>query len=297
MPLRRTRLRPFFIALTTLAIAACEDTLTTSFADLPNGATADLGTTVRDEVEAAVSGLTMSTSLDPLGTAQAPGAYALACVTPSTPADSDGDGVPDDATYLFTAPPCNFTGWRGGTLELVGQLRIQDPAPAAAGFGYDATLSRLLTRFTSGDGKIIYDVRRDGTRLLSGNINSLSLTSNLQLTRTFVGKSDAEVSQEWTLAYTPATPLQINTPLPSGSFVITGTSGGGSLDWTRGTEHFVLTVVTTTPLHYNADCTDTVQRIDAGELRLSGTFDDRNGTVLVRWSECGEEPSYAFDAS
>src|SRR5215207_3559530 len=281
MPPRRTQLRGFLIGLTTLALAACTDTLTTGFADLPNGATADLGTSVRDELEAAVSALTMSSSLDPLGTAPSPTAYALACVTPSTPADSDGDGVPDDATFLFTTPPCSFTGWRGGTLEVVGQLQVQDPAPAQAGFGYDATLTNLLTRFTSADGKIIYDVRRNGTRLLTGSVQSLNLVTDLQLIRTFIGKSDAAVDQQFTLAYSPSTPLQINTPLPSGTLVVSD----GTLDWTRGTEHFVLTVETSTPLHYNAACTDTVQRIDAGELRLNGTFDDRNGTILVRWSE------------
>ncbi|HVQ48069.1 MAG TPA: hypothetical protein VMS62_14670, partial [Gemmatimonadales bacterium] len=94
--------------------AACSDSLSTGNAVLPNGAADDIGATARDEVEAAVSALTLPSSVDPLGTAQAPTAYSPGCVTPSTPADSDGDGVPDDAIYLFTAPPCRFTGWRGG---------------------------------------------------------------------------------------------------------------------------------------------------------------------------------------
>ncbi|HET6837474.1 MAG TPA: hypothetical protein VFH24_05490, partial [Gemmatimonadales bacterium] len=208
----------------------------------------------------------------------------------TTPNDSDGDGVPDDALYFFTAPPCRFTGWRGGTLEFVGQLRIQDPAPIAAGYGYEGTLTNMLTRFTSADGRIIYDVRRNGTRVLSGSVSSLILSTDLQLIRTFVGKSDAAVDQQWTLTYTPAASLQINAPVPSGTLDIAGT-----LDWTRATEHYVLTVTTPTPLHYNADCSDTVQRIDSGEMHLAGSFNGTDGTVLVRWSECGREPSFAFD--
>jgi len=89
------------------------------------------------------------------------------CVNPSSTADSDGDGVPDDATYLFTAPPCRFEGWRGGTLDIVGSLRIQDPAATNAGFGYDGTLTNLRTLFISADGKTLQDVRRNGTRTLS----------------------------------------------------------------------------------------------------------------------------------
>ena len=290
MSSRRIRARALALALTTVITAACSDDLSTANSALPNGAAEDIGSTARDEVESALSALTLPSSLDPLGTAQAPTAYAVPCVNPTTPADSDGDGVPDDALYFFTAPPCRFTGWRGGTLEFVGQLRIQDPAPVTAGFGYEGTVTNLLTRFTSADGRIIYDVRRNGTRVLSGSVSSLILTTDLQLIRTFVGKSDAAVDQQWTLTYTPATSLQINAPVPSGTLDIAGT-----VDWTRATEHYVLTVTTPTPLHYNADCAATVQRIDGGEMRLTGTFNGTDGAVLVRWSECGREPSFSFD--
>ena len=278
--------------LTAAMTIGCGDDLSTGNSALPNGATEDIGATARDEVESAVSALTLPSALDPLGTALAPTAYHASCVSPTTPGDSDGDGVPDDAIYFFTAPPCRFTGWRGGTLEFTGQLRIQDPAPTDAGFGYEGTLTNFLTRFTNADGRTIYDVRRNGSRVLSGSVSSLLLTTDLQLIRTFIGKSDAAVDQQWTLTYTPATPLQINTAVPSGSLDIAGT-----LDWTRATEHYVLTVTTPTPLHYNAECGNTVQRIDAGEMHLGGTFNDTDGVVLVRWSECGQEPSFHFDAA
>jgi hypothetical protein len=71
----------------------------------------------------------------------------------------------------------------------------------------------------------------------------------------------------------------------------------GTRHWIRGTEHFVSTVPTPTPLHYNSDCSDTVQRIDGGELRATGTFDERDGYVRVRWTECGREPQISFVSS
>jgi hypothetical protein len=29
-------------------------------------------------------------------------------------------------------------------------------------------------------------------------------------------------------------------------------------------------------------------------MHLAGTFDDQTGIVVVRWSECGREPSVSF---
>jgi hypothetical protein len=255
--------------------------------------TRDMGASFRDEVEAELGALTLGSALDPIGTTQAAGQaaslVAAPCVSPSAATDSDGDGVPDNATYLFTAPPCRFTGWRGGTLDIVGQLQIQDPTPTGAGFGYEATVTGLRTRFTSAD-QVIYDVTRNGTRSLSGSTAGLLLTTDLQVIRTFAGHPDAAIDKQWVINYTPAAPLQINEPLPSGALDIAGTA-----DWTRGTEHFTLVVTTPTPLQYDAGCTDTVQRIKAGELHAAGTFDDMQGLVRVRWTRCGDEPTYSFE--
>jgi hypothetical protein len=287
---RATRLAS---ALTVFAAAGCGDTLDIN---RPNEELAtDIGATTRDEVEAAVSALTPGSTLSPIGTTQSAGAAALvvaACVTPSSTADADGDGVPDDATFLFTAPPCRFTGWRGGTLDIVGQLRVRDPAPSNAGFGYEATITGLRSRFTSANSEVIYDVTRNGTRTLSGSVAGLLLTAQLQVVRTFAGHPDAAIDKQWAVNYTPATPLQINGTLPIGSLDIAGT-----LHWSRGAENLSLVVTTPASLHYNADCTDTVQRIDGGELRLAGTFDGTDGYIRVRWSECGKEPSFDFQPS
>jgi hypothetical protein len=290
MPARWTRAGHLTIALSALATAACNNgSLTTP--DGGNELTGDIGVTIRDEVEATAGALTLSSSLTPIGTSRTPASTAP-CVVSSTPDDNDGDGVPDDATYLLTAPPCRFEGWRGGTLELVGSLRIQDPAPSSAGFGYDATLSDLRSRYTNAAKDAIYDVTRNGSRTLSGSIAALLLTSNLQLERNFVGKSDARVDQQWTVSYTPSTPLQINGAVNSGTLDISGT-----MNWTRGNEQLALVVTTPTPLEYDASCTDTVQRIKNGELHAAGDFGDMGGFVRVRWNGCGVEPSIGFSTN
>jgi hypothetical protein len=287
MPARWTRARPLALVLSIMATAACSDgNLTTPGAG--NELTGDIAGTIRDEVEATISALTLSTSLTPIGTTRTP-ASPDPCVVSSTPADSDGDGVPNDATYLFTAPPCQFEGWRGGTLDLVGQFRIQDPAATSAGFGYDATLTVVRTRYTNAAKDAIYDVERNGTRTLSGSVAALLLTSDLQLKRTFAGKPDANVEQQWTVNYAAATALQINGPVNSGTLDISGT-----MNWSRGNEQLALVVTTPTPLEYDASCTDTVQRIKNGELHAAGDFGDMVGFVRMRWTGCAREPSIGF---
>lgn len=287
MPARWTRAAPLALALSAVATAACSNgNLTTPGAG--NELTGDIGLTIRDEVEATISALSLSSSLTPIGTSRTP-ASTDPCVVSSTPLDTDGDGVPDDATYLFTAPPCQFDGWRSGTVELVGQLRMQDPAPTGAGFGYDATLADLRARYTNAAKDAIYDVERNGTRTLSGSVASLLLTSDLRLKRNFAGKVDANVDQQWTVSYNPSPSLQINGPVNSGTLDISGT-----MNWSRGNEQVALVVTTPTPLEYDASCTDTVQRIKNGELRAAGDFGDMVGFVRVRWSGCGQEPTFGF---
>lgn len=288
-----TRLSLLAAALTACAALGCNGEISTG-AGPADVITSDLGVSLRDEVEAGLNALTIGSALDPIGTTQAAGTAtsirAAPCVSPSAVADSDGDGVPDDATYIFTAPPCRFTGWRGGTLDVVGQLRMKDPSPSNAGFGYEATVTGLRSRFTSADSKLIYDVTRNGTRSLSGSTAGLLLTTELQIIRTFAGHPDATIDKQWSINYTPAAPLLINQPLPSGSLDIAGTA-----DWTREPEHYSLVITTPTPLQYDASCTDTVQRIKAGELHAAGTFGDMDGFVRIRWSNCGEEPRFSFE--
>jgi hypothetical protein len=290
-----TRLIFLAAALTAVAALGCKAEISSGLGP-PDEITGDVGATLRDEVEAGLGALTPGSALEPIGTTQAAGTAASSgaapCVSPSTGTDTDGDGVPNDATYIFTAPPCRFTGWRGGTLDIVGQLRIQDPAPTGAGFGYEATITDLRSRFTSADSKVIYDVTRNGTRSLSGSTAGLLLTTDLQVRRNFAGHPDATIDKQWVVSYTPAAPLQINEPLPSGGLDIAGTA-----DWTRGTEEFTLVVTTPTPLQYDATCTDTVQRIKAGELHAAGTFGDMEGFVRVLWFRCGEEPRFSFESN
>jgi hypothetical protein len=278
---------PWLPALLAAGLAACGGSNDNSAPGPAPELSASVGAVANDEADAALNALSLSTQLAPIGTAG-----TSPCATPSSTTDSDGDGVPDDATWILTAPPCRFAGYRGGTLDLVGQLRVQDPSPDAAGFGYAATLTALRATFTSGgDNPVSYSVTRNGTRALTGTVAGLLLTADLQVIRTFSGLPDAAVDEGWTVKFTGDTPLQINEPLPSGTLDVAGTFG-----WTRGTQSLDLTVTTPTPIHYNAGCTSNTRRFDAGELHITGTFDGTPGHVRVRWTGCGAEAEIDFVA-
>jgi len=268
-------------------LAACGDSSAPDGDPLPDNAATAVGLTVRDNAEASLDAFFPARLLQPFSTGPADNP----CVTPSSSTDADGDGVPDDASYTFTAPPCRYEGVRGFTLDVVGQLRIVDPAPATAGFGANITITGLRFSLSADDTDKNYSVTRNGTVTLTGSPAGLELATELQVVRTFTGLPDAAAEHLWTVGFDPENTLQINQPLPSGSVTVAGTVG-----WTRGNENFDLTITTATPLHYDASCDATGQRFDDGELRVAGTFGETPGYVRITWADCGDDPGIEFVA-
>jgi hypothetical protein len=268
-------------------LTACGDSTDPDADPLPDNAATAVGLTVRDNVEASIDAFYPARLFQPLST----GAAQAPCVTASSPADTDGDGVPDDASYTFTAPPCRFAGVRGFNLDVVGQLRVVDPAPGTAGFGAVVDFTNFRFSLTTDDPDKNYSVTRNGRVTLTGSPAGLELSSEMQILRTFSGLSDAAVEHVWTIGFEPETTLQINQPLPNGSVTIAGT-----VNWSRGDETFELTLTTLTPLHYNAACDTTGQRFDAGVLAVSGTFGETPGTLHIGWGGCGDDPNIEFVA-
>jgi hypothetical protein len=268
-----------------LALGACGDSTDPDDDPLPDNAATAVGLTVRDNVEASLDAFFPARMLQPFSTGPADDP----CVAPSSATETDGDGVPDDASYTFTAPPCRYTDVRGFTLDAVGQLRIVDPVPETPGFGANYTLTNLRFSLSADDSDQDYSVTRNGTISLTGDPAGLELATELQVLRSFTGLPDAAAEHQWTVGFDPENTLQINQPLPSGSMTVAGTAG-----WSRGDENFSLTVTTATPLHYDASCEATGQRFDDGELRVSGTFDETPGFVRITWEDCGDDPSIEF---
>lgn len=245
----------------------------------------ELRLAVDDEVQSAASALTLATP----GVPPAFGTPA-GCPAASSTADGDGDGIPNDATYTFLNPPCRVTGLGGGDYGVTGALRVQDPSGGNA-TAYDLTLTDLAWTYTDTAGTLSYTATRNGTRSRLGSSSAASLAVDIEIVRERPNRVAATVTLATTTSFTAsnAGTVQVGQPLPDGSLTI-----AGSLDWERSTEQWSLAVATPQPLNYDADCTDTPQRIKAGKVTLTGTVRGQAGVLTLTWTACGAPPSRSW---
>jgi hypothetical protein len=292
-PSRRAIASATVAALTALAACGNENT-----GPLDDREVDELGAAIRDEVETSVAAFSLRGVLLPFSERVGSSGAALAalplCIggTPNA-SSNDGDPVPDSVVFTFTVPPCSYEDVRDGRVEVTGMVEIVDPRPGAPGFEYVARLADLAYRYVSPDLAGNYTVLRNGTRYREGDEAALTLSVNLQIRRA-LADIDANVAQNWTVTFTPVAgaTAQLEQPLTDGRIGIEGI-----LDWSQLGQFYSLAISTPTPLEYDADCTDTPQRIAAGELRAAGTFEGQEGYVRLVWNDCGDEPEIRFVAA
>ncbi len=285
-----------WMGLAALGLAACSGTTTpsTTSGGPTSSQMTEIGLASSDELDASLSAMTLTDELSPIGFAPAtptmspvalgPGMLPMcATINPDPPIDSDGDGIPDDATITFDC----HRDVHGGTFSHTGEFRIQDTNPDNA-FDMDQTLTNIVWQFTDATGAQTFTATRNGTRSRSGTANGASLSEDLTIVRQRPGHPDATIHRAGTVTFTPAegSTLAMHMPLPSGTFTVEG-----SQSWDRGDEHFSFTVTTVTPLAYNAGCTLTHQRIEAGQLRFDATVNGHTGYLLLTWTSCGMPPT------
>jgi hypothetical protein len=278
-------------SLLLLGTTACGDSTN------PSGATAlsvletnDIGDAIADEVDQAVGSITTEGAEFSVAGRQSAAPFSVpqvgGCATVDNTTDTDADGAPDDATFSFAVPACLFTGFRGGTLEITGTINISDPTPVSADLNYLATLTDFQFKLTSPNGRS-FTATRNGTRALSGSAAGVSLSNNLTLVRSVPSRTDATISHNLLLIFTPATGqvVALGQPLPSGTFTKSGT-----FIWSRDNVTRTFVVATVVPLAWDATCT-TDRKIVSGEIRA--TLAD-GGYIKTVWSGCGADPTRTF---
>jgi len=270
-----------------LSLGACGDSSAPSGGDiLPSAEVQDIGEAAADELDQGVAALE-SVSLEATAPFLPFRPLTAGCAEVSNTTDSDGDGAPDEATFTFALPACSFTGYRGGTLEVTGAIVLSDPTPSAPDFAWQATLNDFTWSYTSPGGGESFTAVRNGTRVLTGNADGLSLTSTITVVRTHPVRPEGTVSHNLLIQFTPAEgeTLERGQPLPDGTITKSGT-----LTWSRGVSSRTFTVTTVDPLVWDASCT-TDRKIASGEIRM--TLSD-GGYVRVVWTGCGEDPVRSF---
>lgn len=211
-----------------------------------------------------------------------------ACPDVSNPADSDGDGVPDDAVLVFALPGCRFINGPD-TLEITGTARLVDPVPSPppnpAAFGYVASFDHLRLRFAPANPDSGAVETRTGTEALFLTPERLTQGHGFSISRAD-RNGIATIEDAWSAMFTPdaGTTLVPGQALPSGAFVLAGRS-----TWTRGGQGFAFEIGTAVPLRYDASCPEQgPNRFRAGEVHARVTVSGQQVLVRVVFADCDE---------
>ncbi|PYO96898.1 MAG: hypothetical protein DMD60_08715 [Gemmatimonadetes bacterium] len=200
--------------------------------------------------------------------------------SPSPPANSDGDPVPDSVRIAFTG--CTFSG-DGHTATLSGSIDIVDPTPTTTDRAF-RTRSNAFTRTVTSTTGTTRSVVENGVRSVVGTPDQVQLTDTMQTDYTYATGATASHVRKWLATFVADQPgsIQMGSPLPSGKWSISGSS-----TWTSGTNTYSLSVSTSDPLHYNASCT-VEPRFDSGKLTAVVTKGTASTTVTIQFTACGQ---------
>lgn len=211
----------------------------------------------------------------------APAAAGCVSRTPASPANSDGDPVPDSVRLTFTNCIVNYP-LSSDTVN--GAIDILDPTPTVTDHSWKHIFTNL-SRIHVGPLGRESSITLNGTRQIVGDSAQLTFTStNVETDFVWPNGATASHIRSWTLAFTADTAGKIvfDGQLPSGSLTVTGTS-----TWTRGPNTWHIDATTPAPLHYNASCT-VRPKFDSGTFKAVVTRNSLTTNVMIQFTACGQ---------
>lgn len=272
------------LLLTVVGLAACSDSsgpsttpLSPSNADEVGAAmvsTADLAAAAVAPGIPAFGGGFGVFSAARIGRSFAPPASGSDCAEVSDLTDTDEDGVPDDATWTFTAANCTQTDIEGNRTVVTGSVVLSDPGLTA---GYDLRLNALTSQYyENGASAPLLQSVLTGDWSLRATSDAITLGQDYAFTLTIQNQS-VTLTNDLAVGFAVATGNNIawGSPLPDGTLSIDGAWRVSS-----SRETYALTLLTSTPLTYDDECLGIV----AGALDAQGS----GGTVRVTWNGCGD---------
>ena len=204
------------------------------------------------------------------------------CPAASNLTDTDSDGVPDNATWTFSAADCTQTDIEGNRSVVTGSVMVSDPGLTA---GYNLSLNQLTgAYYQSGAATPLLELAMNGTWALRGTSDALSLDQNYNFALT-VQNEEVTLTNDLGVTFTAAngTAISWGVPLPDGTLAI---QGEWQVDARQESHHLVL--YTLQPLVYDDACGG----FTSGALQATG----EGGAVTVTWTACGVHTS-TFTAS
>jgi len=210
------------------------------------------------------------------------------CVTtvPASPADQDGDGIPD-TLVTAAAPNCTLVS-DSLTLTVSGSLTLGDPTPTTADADYTTTIDNFVIGLTSGSNTA--SISLNGTADVSETTGLLTESNQLTLGLSASGSEtlNATYAQNWMAMFAFSGPqLTGSTSLPAGSLSITGTT-----NYTGAGKSFALAITTPTALTFDPSCS-TASQITSGTVKAVFSGTSGSAFVTLTWSGC-EDPVVNF---
>lgn len=251
---------------------------------------------MQGELNAIIDGASVTDIMVP-SLALAPGALGVVdgpvifmprsgCPTASEnpPTDTDQDGVPDNLTLTFDPALCTFTSRDGRVVHVLsGAVTISDPTTEDRGL--HLSWDNLEARTTI-DETVFFLRRIAGEWEQIRSATGFSLTDQTTVTHESSERPTSQLVKDWQVDFVAdaGETFSHRWRLPSGTLTI-----DGSTERTRNGVTKSLSVVTTTPLHFDASCTER-PRIDDGVLVIQHTGPQGTSTIAVEFTGCGEEP-------
>lgn len=209
-----------------------------------------------------------------------------ACPSLDNTIDSDGDGVPDDATATFALPQCRAI-IASDTTEITGTVHITDPVasppPNPAAFGFTAALSDFTVRFGAADPRASFTETRNGGEALVFAPAGLQQAHHMSIVRQDSGGTTL-VNEHLQAAFAPAqgSVLTPGQALPNGEFIATGASS-----WQHGSTAAEMEIATTVPLAYDASCAaGSPTPFRSGEVHARAVNSGAQALVRIVFANC-----------
>jgi hypothetical protein len=250
---------------------AIAEVVATDAAALSQGATFDAATGMPFAVGPLMGAPAMATST----------ATCTPTRSPSPPANSDDDPVPDSVRVDFAACTSSHGPY---TATLSGTIDIVDPTPAATDRAFRIRYTDFGRSVTNSATASTRSVVENGVRSAVPTPDQVQLADTMTTEYTFASGTTASHVRRWLATFTAdqAGSIQVGSRLPSGDWVISGTS-----TWTSGTNSYSLSVTTSEPLHHYPGCT-TEPRFDSGKLTAVVTKGTTSTTVTIEFTACGQ---------